>query len=66
VIEYDPKAGQADEYRLLANKIAENEMRVIPTPLEMDELEGLLMDFGILDDEDESIIGKTAAEEAVA
>lgn len=66
VIEYDPKARQADEYRLLANKIAENEMRVIPTPLEMDELEGLLMNFGILDDEDESIIGKTAAEEAVA
>jgi nitrogenase iron protein NifH len=66
VIEYDPKAKQADEYRMLANKIVDNEMRVIPTPLEMNELEELLMDFGILEDEDESIIGKTAAEEAVA
>jgi nitrogenase iron protein NifH len=64
VIEYDPAAKQADEYRILANKLVNNEMRVIPTPIEMEELEGLLMDFGIMDCEDESIIGKTAAEEA--
>jgi nitrogenase iron protein NifH len=32
----------------------------------MDELEDLLMEFGILEEEDESIIGKTAAEEAAA
>lgn len=66
VIEYDPTAKQAEEYRTLATKITENENRVIPTPIEMEELEGLLMDFGIMDVEDESIIGKTAAEEAVA
>ncbi len=66
VIEYDPTAEQANEYRTLANKLVDNEMRVIPTPLEMEDLEGLLMDFGIMEDEDESIIGKTAAEEAVA
>ena len=66
VIEYDPAARQADEYRTLADKIVNNDMRVIPTPIEMDELEGLLMDFGILEGEDESIIGKTAAEEAMA
>ena len=66
VIEYDPKAKQAEEYRDLARKISENDMRVIPTPIEMEELEGLLMDFGIMDVEDETIIGKTAAEEAVA
>ncbi len=30
----------------------------------MDQLEELLMEFGILDEEDESIIGKVAAEEA--
>ncbi len=66
VIEYDPDANQADEYRDLAIKLVDNKMRVIPTPLEMEELEGLLMDFGILEDEDESIIGICAAEEAVA
>ncbi len=60
VIEYDPKASQADEYRALAKKIVENKKFVIPTPITMDELEDLLMEFGILDEEDESIIGKTA------
>ncbi len=60
VIEYDPKAKQADEYRSLANKIIENDKFIIPTPITMDELEDLLMEFGILDEEDESIIGKVA------
>ncbi|RJP93512.1 MAG: nitrogenase reductase, partial [Desulfobacteraceae bacterium] len=36
-----------DEYRTLAKKIAENEMRVIPTPLAIEELEKLLIDYGI-------------------
>lgn len=63
VIEYDPKNEQADEYRALANKIVNNDKFVIPTPLTMDELEDLLMEFGILDEEDESIIGKTADQE---
>ena len=63
VIEYDPTAKQADEYRELARKIVENKKLVIPTPLTMDELEDLLLEFGILDEEDESIVGKTAAEE---
>jgi nitrogenase iron protein NifH len=69
VIEYDPKCQQADEYRTLAKKIMENEMFVVPTPVTMDELEELLMNFGLMDEEDEAIIGKTAAEladEAVA
>ncbi len=60
VIEYDPSAKQADEYRTLAKKIIENKKFVIPTPITMDELEELLMEFGILDEEDESIIGKAA------
>ena len=63
VIEYDPTAKQADEYRDLARKIVENKKLVIPTPLTMDELEDLLLEFGILDEEDESIVGKTAAQE---
>ncbi len=66
VIEYNPKAKQADEYRTLAHKIINNKNFVIPTPLTMDELEEVMMKFGILDEEDESIIGKTAADEAVA
>ncbi|MEJ2325913.1 MAG: nitrogenase iron protein [Chromatiaceae bacterium] len=66
VIEYDPTHKQADEYRTLAKKILTNDKMVIPTPITMDELEDLLMEFGILEEEDESIIGKTAAEEAAA
>ena len=52
VIEYSPEHKQADEYRTLAKKIAENKNFVIPTPMSMDELEELLMDFGILESED--------------
>ena len=66
VIEYNPKAKQADEYRALAKKVIENTNFVIPTPLTMDELEEVMMSFGILEEEDESIIGKTAVEEATA
>ena len=65
-VEYDPSHKQADEYRALANKINNNTNFVIPTPIEMEELETLLMEFGIMDVEDESIVGKTAAELAVA
>jgi nitrogenase iron protein NifH len=66
VIEYDPKHKQADEYRQLAKKIVENKKFVIPTPITMDELEALLMEFGIMEAEDETIIGKKAAELAAA
>jgi nitrogenase iron protein NifH len=66
VIEYDPTNKQADEYRQLAKKIVENKKFVIPTPITMDELEALLMEFGIMEVEDESIIGKKAAEVPVA
>lgn len=63
VIEYDPSANQADEYRALAQKIIENKNLVIPEPVTMDQLEQLLMDFGIMEEEDESIIGQTASSE---
>lgn len=62
VIEYNPKAKQADEYRELAQKVIDNKRLVIPTPLTMDELEEVLMEFGIMDQEDETIIGKKAEE----
>lgn len=66
VIEYEPTAKQADEYRALAKKIHENKNFIIPTPITMDELEDLLMEFGIMEEVDESIVGKTAAAEATA
>lgn len=62
VIEYNPKCKQADEYRSLAQKIINNKNLVVPTPCSMDELEDLLMEFGILEVEDENIIGKKAEE----
>lgn len=66
MVEYDPSHKQADEYRQLANKIVANTNFVIPTPIEMEELEDLLMEFGIMEVEDESIVGQTAAERAAA
>ncbi|MDR3394378.1 MAG: nitrogenase iron protein, partial [Parasulfuritortus sp.] len=63
VIEYEPTAKQAQQYRDLAHKIINNKNFVIPTPITMDELEALLMEFGVMEEEDESIVGKTAAEE---
>lgn len=61
VIEYDSTANQADEYRALAQKMVDNKKMVVPTPLEMDDLEELLMEFGILEPDDETIIGQSAA-----
>ncbi|MBU1229910.1 MAG: nitrogenase iron protein [Proteobacteria bacterium] len=49
VIEFDPTAGQADHYRNLAKAIDENTNYVIPKPLEMEALEKLLMDFGLME-----------------
>ncbi|BBD08218.1 nitrogenase iron protein [Desulfovibrio ferrophilus] len=48
VIEWNPEAGQADHYRNLATAIDQNEMFVVPTPLEIEELEQLLLDYGLL------------------
>jgi nitrogenase iron protein NifH len=49
VIEYEPTHGQADEYRSLAQKISDNKMFVVPTPLPMEELESLLIEYGVVD-----------------
>jgi nitrogenase iron protein NifH len=46
VIDFDPEANQSGEYRELARKIHENEMRVIPAPLSIEELENLLVKYG--------------------
>ncbi len=58
VLQYNPEHNQAAEYRELARKIAENTNLVIPTPITTDELEELLMEFGIMEAE--------PADEAVA
>ncbi len=47
VIDFDPTHPQADEYRTLANNIDKNEMFVIPKPLQIEELEKLLIEYGI-------------------
>lgn len=47
VIDFDPKHPQADEYRALARKIDQNTNFVIPKPLTIEELEKLLITFGI-------------------
>jgi nitrogenase iron protein NifH len=49
VIEWNAVAEQADEYRALARAIDGNKKFVIPTPLPMDDLEKLLIDFGLVD-----------------
>jgi len=48
VIEFDPAHAQANEYRQLAQKIDDNKMFVIPKPLKMEELESLLVEYGIV------------------
>lgn len=50
VIEWNPEVPQAGVYRSLAKAIDENDKDnfVIPTPMEMEELETLLMDFGLM------------------
>lgn len=47
VIEFDPTVNQAEEYRMLARAIDANKKFVVPTPLTTDELEALLIQYGI-------------------
>ncbi|MCE5181858.1 MAG: nitrogenase iron protein [Betaproteobacteria bacterium] len=61
VLEYAPESKQAEEYRQLAQKIHANAGKgTIPTPITMDELEELLLEFGVMEQVDESIVGKAA------
>lgn len=68
VAEYAPDSNQADEYRTLADKIINNTNLTIPTPIEMDELEELLIEFGILDSEENAakLAGTAQADEDAA
>ena len=49
VVEYDNTENQAKEYGELARKIIENKNFVIPQPLSMDELEKMVVKYGIAD-----------------
>jgi len=49
VIEFEPEAQQADEYRALAKKIEENQLFVIPKPMTQERLEDILSEHGLLD-----------------
>lgn len=60
VVEYSPHSDQAIEYKELARKIVLNDLKVIPTPLAMDDLEDLLMEFGLEEDVIEDEVGKSA------
>jgi nitrogenase iron protein NifH len=47
VIDFDSSTGQADEYRKLAKAIDENQLFVIPKPMTTDELESILIKYGV-------------------
>jgi nitrogenase iron protein NifH len=49
VIDWKSECAQADEYRTLAGNIDANQNFVIPEPLEIEALESLLLDFGVLE-----------------
>ncbi len=50
VIEYDKSCGQADVYRELAGKIETNDMFIVPSPISMQELEDLMMEYGLMEE----------------
>jgi nitrogenase iron protein NifH len=49
VIDYAPESHQAEEYRNLAKQIEENDMFVIPSPMEQEKLEEILLEYGLMD-----------------
>lgn len=61
VIQYYEDAPQANEYKELARKIAENKQFVIPTPIEMDELEDLLIEFGFMEVDESEVTERVRA-----
>lgn len=49
VVEFNEECNQANEYKTLAEKIISNEHFVIPQPMTMDELEDLVVKYGLID-----------------
>lgn len=60
VTQYNPEHAQTEEYRQLAEKIYHNDKLTIPTPISMDELEQLLIEFGVVEDEAAALHPQTA------
>ncbi len=53
VIEWAPESDCAEVYRDLARRVDANDEFVVPTPMAMEDLENLLMEFGVLEDQPE-------------
>ena len=49
VVDFDEECDQAHEYEELGRKIIENENFVIPNPMSMEELEEMVMKYGLVD-----------------
>ncbi|MBI5679873.1 MAG: nitrogenase iron protein [Methanobacterium sp.] len=49
VVEFDEDCNQANEYKTLGEKIIGNDNFVIPKPMTMDELEDLVLKYGLID-----------------
>ena len=49
VTEFDDSVNQAQEYSMLGEKIINNKNFVIPQPLTMDQLEAMVVKYGISD-----------------
>jgi nitrogenase iron protein NifH len=67
VIQYAPDSAQANEYRELALKIHNNAGNgTVPTPISMEELEDMLLEFGIMKTEEQELAELAAKEAALA
>ncbi len=66
-IQYAPDSKQSNEYRQLAEKIHNNSGQgVVPTPITMEELEDMLMEFGIMKSDEQALAELEAKEAAKA
>ena len=66
-IQYAPDSKQSQEYRALANKIHNNSGKgTIPTPISMEELEDMLLEFGIMKTAEQELAEIQAQEAAAA
>jgi nitrogenase iron protein NifH len=66
-IQYAPDSQQSKEYRTLAEKIHANSGQgTIPTPITMEELEDMLLEFGIMKTEEQQLAELAAKEAAKA
>ncbi len=66
-IQYAPDSKQSQEYRTLASKIHNNSGQgTIPTPISMEELEDMLLEFGIMKTAEQELAELQAKEAAAA